>query len=472
MQHPGVQSASSDPTGRQWLAADYGVEATAVFSALGGCRMEGHPEALAALERDPRVVVASPPMPIDTFEDPPWGLDRIDQPSLPLDGRFRPRGDGDGVTAYIIDTGVDLDHPEFEGRATRANFGPAFCDTPEQLGHGTHVAATVAGRTVGVAPKAEIVDLQVLSRACGQHEVGGRIARAMDWVLEHGELPGVVNLSVGGFVSPFIDAAVGRLARGGFVVVAAAGNNAGDGCSISPARAEEAIAVGATDRHDRRASFSNFGECVDIFAPGDDVHSALPRGLGQPFGSKSGTSMAALHVTRAAALLLGEDPSLSRIEVRDRLLDAARHGQLDDIRTGAGLLQVLPGDVCTGRPVTEIGDGTVRQTLQFDEARDDTDPTPLSCGLGESFGAITRAYRANVRGTYRFTVSGPEDELSDLLLWPVALRNCDGTVHSCDLADDVGATLQVSLDASDSVLLVIDDVLPSDPYELTILRVP
>lgn len=261
----------------------------------------------------PAAATASPAEGADgnlaTLNNVPWSLDRIDQRNLPLSQSYGVTQTGAGVNVYVLDTGIRA-HDEF---GTRLQAGRDFIGdgrgTVDCHGHGTHVAGTIAGRAYGVAPGATLRPVRVLD-CRGSGSVSGLVA-ALDWVRSQAKGPTVVNMSLGATsVSTALDAAVERLTQAGVTVVVAAGNSGVDACTASPARAPSAITVGASQPDDSRAVFSNFGSCLDLFAPGVAVLSA---GIGGPnaLTFMSGTSMASPHVAGAAALLLQKTPTLT-----------------------------------------------------------------------------------------------------------------------------------------------------------------
>jgi len=240
----------------------------------------------------------------ETQLNPPWGLDRVDQSGLPLSGSFQNPLTGEGVKVFVVDSGVRKDHAEFSSRLTSGytsiNDGRLADDCN---GHGTHVAGTIAGTTYGIAKKATVIPVRVMN-CDGSGLLSGLLA-GLDWVATQVQ-PGdraVVNLSLGAPKSVALNTAVANLSARGITVVASAGNSAIDACEASPASAPSAITVAASDRNDTFASFSNFGPCVDVIAPGVGVRSA---GIDSPtaFKDLSGTSMAAPHVAGAVAALL------------------------------------------------------------------------------------------------------------------------------------------------------------------------
>lgn len=263
---------------------------------------------------------------------PPWGLDRVDQRTAALDGRYSYDYTGAGVTAYVVDTGVRPDHREFTGRMADG-FG-AIADgrgTTDCHGHGTHVAGTVAGSTYGVAKGATIVPVRVLN--CRGSGTTSGVISGVNWMIGHHQVdvPAVANMSLGGLRSASLNLAVANAVRDGIVMAVAAGNNNRDACGYSPASEPLALTVGASSSADARASFSNFGSCVDLFAPGVNVVSAS-HGSSSAIRSLSGTSMASPHVAGAIALLLHEEPALSPAAVATRLLSRAT----PDVVVGAG----------------------------------------------------------------------------------------------------------------------------------------
>ena len=263
-----------------------------------------------------------------------WGLDRINQRRLPLDGQTPSAGNGSGVRVYVVDTGVDLNHPEFQGRVSDSYSGiDGSSNASDCNGHGTHVAGTIAGKTSGVAPAATIVPVKVLS--CNGSGNSLWILRGLDYVMADYAMrrqPSVVNLSLGGSVDPALDAAIEAMVSRGITVVVAAGNNNKSACLVSPARAPSALTVGASDVLDKRASFSNHGSCLDLFAPGVGVRSAWPGGT---YRNLNGTSMAAPHVAGVAAHVLGQNPTLSPAQVSRKITDSATPGAVADARTGS-----------------------------------------------------------------------------------------------------------------------------------------
>ncbi|MGW6409596.1 S8 family serine peptidase [Streptomyces vinaceus] len=244
-----------------------------------------------------------------------WGLDRIDQKELPLDNSFSTEGNGAGVTAYILDTGIDYAHDEFGGRAT---FGyDAIGDGrlgADCQGHGTHVAGTVAGKTYGVARKANLVSVRVLG--CDGKGTWSGIIAGLDWVAKNAKQPAVLNASLGGDLSKAVNDAADAVTTAGVLPVVAAGNSAKDACGVSPASAGLVVTVAATNQWDEETSFSNWGQCVTLYAPGQAIVSAK---LGGGSVALDGTSMAAPHVAGVAALYKQAHPTAAPEEVAEYL---------------------------------------------------------------------------------------------------------------------------------------------------------
>lgn len=250
-----------------------------------------------------------------------WGLDRVDQIELPLDGNYSAvLGDGAGVKVYVLDTGINLNHIDWVGRSYYGiDTIDNDMDSEDCNGHGSHCAGTIGGTSYGVAKAVDLIGVRVLG--CGGSGSTSGIVAACDWVIEDATLPAVASLSLGGFGNTAMDDAMQAMHDAGITVVVAAGNSDGDACNYSPARSEHAITVGATDiiaNNDTRAWFSNYGRCLDIFAPGVDITSAW---YGEPDATNtiSGTSMACPHVAGAAAVLLANDPSLTPTQVEETL---------------------------------------------------------------------------------------------------------------------------------------------------------
>jgi subtilisin family serine protease len=257
------------------------------------------------------------------------GLDRIDQRNRPTNGTYDDRGfQGAGVHAYVIDTGLRADHTEFTGRvgagATAINDGRG---TNDCQGHGTHVASTIAGTVTGVAKKAIVHPVRVLD-CTGSGAISGIVA-GVDFVRTNGIRPAVANLSLGGGASATLDTSITNLFNAGVTPVVAAGNENQNACNVSPARAPAAITVGAVDDSDRRASFSNFGSCVDIFAPGVNV---LGAGISSSTAGVllSGTSMASPHVAGVAAEFLSKSPGATPSQVTSAVINAATTNVVTD----------------------------------------------------------------------------------------------------------------------------------------------
>lgn len=266
-----------------------------------------------------------------TQSNPPWGLDRIDQRNRPLSGTYTYNWTGSGVRVYVIDTGIRTSHTQFGGRAS--NVFDAFGGNGQDCnGHGTHVAGTVGGSTYGVAKSALLRGVRVLN--CSGSGSNSGVIAGVDWVRNNRIDPAVANMSLGGGASSALDTAVNNLANSGVPVAVAAGNSNADACGSSPARAAAAITVGSTTQSDARSSFSNFGTCLDIFAPGSGILSAWITS-DTSTATLNGTSMASPHVAGVAALYKQFSPGASASTTRNAIVNGSTTGVLTGIGTGS-----------------------------------------------------------------------------------------------------------------------------------------
>jgi subtilisin family serine protease len=278
-----------------------------------------------AMKKNPQVlsIENDTVMKIDatTQSNPDWGLDRIDQKALPLNSAYSYLQTGSGTTAYIVDTGILSSHQQFSGRVLSGY--TAISDgngTTDCNGHGTHVAGTVGGSTYGVAKNVNLVPIRILG--CDGSGASSNVIAGLDWILKNGKKPAVVNMSLGGDASTSLDSAVENLFNNGYVMVVAAGNSNTDACNASPARVSKALTVAATDSTDTRASYSNYGSCVDIFAPGSQINSSW---IGSNTATKvlNGTSMATPHVAGVVAEMLQSTPTATPQTISTNLLNQA-----------------------------------------------------------------------------------------------------------------------------------------------------
>jgi subtilisin family serine protease len=330
------------------LAADFGITPRHVFEhLLNGFSAAIPSDVVGALTADPRVISVSVQRQMSKTEttvqsNATWGIDRIDQRALPLDLTYSYDFAGAGVTAYIIDTGIRYSHHEFEGRASLGVDVFAADPTDPLLGydgsgdcdgHGTHVSGTVGGKTWGVAKQVKLVGVRVLN--CAGYGSDADVIAGMDWVAKNATLPAVANMSLGDVIPTKtmgtngpVDDAVKAIVASGVTLAVAAGNGWGNGtvgadaCMFPISNVPEAITVAASTRTDARTMWTNYGACIDIFAPGSGVTSSTFDN-DDSFGSKSGTSMASPHVAGAAALVLSQAPGATPAQVRDILVTQA-----------------------------------------------------------------------------------------------------------------------------------------------------
>ncbi|WP_395363171.1 S8 family peptidase [Streptomyces sp. YH02] len=321
------ESAQAETAKGRAVAAKFGAKIERTYtSAINGYAVALSEAQAKKLAADPAVtsVVQNRVFTVDgTQPSPPsWGLDRIDQKALPLNQSYTyPDTAGQGVTAYIIDTGVRISHSDFGGRAFNG-YDAIDNDNVAQdgHGHGTHVAGTVAGTSYGVAKKAKIVGVRVLNNQGSG--TTAQVVAGIDWVTRNAVKPAVANMSLGGGIDSALDTAVRNSIASGVTYAVAAGNDNSNASNYSPARVSEAITVGSTTNTDARSSFSNYGTVLDIFAPGSSITSSW-NSSDSATNTISGTSMATPHVAGAAAVYLAGNPTATPAQVSTALTTAA-----------------------------------------------------------------------------------------------------------------------------------------------------
>jgi len=327
-------------TARSLVSRHGGAVGHTYSAALRGFEVRGNAKTAARIAADAAVAYVEQSQLVHTTgtqpSPPSWGLDRIDQRNLPLDSSYTYPNAGPSVHAYVIDTGIRTTHNDFGGRAT-SGFDAVDGGTADDCnGHGTHVAGTVGGTSYGVAKSVQLVAVRVLN--CSGSGTTAQVVAGIDWVTSNAVHPAVANMSLGGGANTSIDNAVVASINSGVTYGVAAGNGDASGvrqnaCNYSPARVPAAITVGATQSNDAAASFSNFGTCVDILAPGVSITSAWSTS-DSATNTISGTSMATPHVVGAAALVLEANPGWSPQQVRDELVNDATTGVITNPGTG------------------------------------------------------------------------------------------------------------------------------------------
>ncbi|HEU4628176.1 MAG TPA: S8 family serine peptidase [Gemmatimonadaceae bacterium] len=405
------------------LAAAQGSSPHFVYShAIKGFAAPMSAQAAAALARNPNVAYVEQDQVVTTSttqSDATWGLDRIDQRTLPLSSTYTYTTTASGVTAYIIDTGIRFGHTEFGGRAT-SGFDAVDGGTADDCdGHGTHVAGTVGGSTYGVAKGVKLVAVRVLD-CSGSGSWSGVIA-GIDWVTADHQAgsPAVANMSLGGGAVSSVDEAVQNSIADGVTYTVSAGNGnrggvAQDACNYSPARVGAAITIGATDQTDRKASWSNYGDCVDFFAPGVGITSSWNTS-NTATNTISGTSMAAPHVTGAAALYLADHPGATPQQVRDALYAATTKGIVTSSNTANNhLLYTLFGSTTPTNqaPTADFDASCADLACTFTNTSTDDGSIASSAwtfGDGGTSSATSPSHSYAAAGTYTVTLTVTDD---------------------------------------------------------------
>ncbi|MGW5054573.1 putative Ig domain-containing protein [Actinokineospora sp. NPDC004072] len=364
--------------------------------------------AVAVVEQNRTVRVA------DTQRNPPsWGLDRIDQRDRPLDNSYTYPTTASNVRAYIIDTGIRVTHQDFGGRATWGTNTVGGANT-DCHGHGTHVAGTVGGTSYGVAKGVRLIAVKALD--CQGSGSIQSIVSAVDWVTANAVKPAVANMSLGGTASAAMDTAVRNSITSGVVYSIASGNSNTNACSTSPARVTEALTVNASTNTDARASFSNYGNCTDIFGPGQDITSAW-HSSDTATNTISGTSMAAPHVAGVVALYLSANPNATVAQANQAMIDRSSSGKISNPGSGSPnrlifVQQDAPANVSVTNPGGQTGTVGTAASLQLTAAGGVQPYTWRATGLppGLSIAAATGRISGTptTAGTYQVTATATD----------------------------------------------------------------
>lgn len=390
------------------LSDGYGGKVDRVFKfALKGYSVEMSAKEAKLLSQDPRVKFIEEDGVVyanTTQTGATWGLDRIDQRDRPTDGNYNYTPTGSGVNAYVIDTGIRRTHTQFGGRAFVGYDAVGDGQNSNDCnGHGTHVAGTIGSSTYGVAKSVRLYAVRVLG--CDSSGSNSGVIAGIDWVANNHVKPAVANMSLGGGASTATDNTVQNAINAGVTMVVAAGNENQNACNVSPARAANAITVGSTTNTDARSSFSNYGTCVDIFAPGSNITSTWNTS-DTATNTISGTSMATPHVVGVAALYLQNNTTATPAAVRNAIVGTASSGKLTGISTGSPNLLLYSllttGGGTTPPPAPTCGGGTFTGSLS---------------GTGAStYQPNGSYYQSTVSGTHSGSLTGPSNADFDLYL--------------------------------------------------------
>jgi subtilisin family serine protease len=414
------QDVQDAPGLARQLVTDHGGVLHFTYSTvLSGFAAHLSDRAVEALENNPFVERVDPDL-VATATSvepaPSWGLDRVDQRGLPLNSQYTYAASGAGVNVYILDTGIRTTHVEFGGRASGAftaiddGNGTNDCD-----GHGTHVAGTVGGSVYGVAKAVNLYAVRVLD-CTGSGAWSGVIA-GLDWIAKNHVSPAVANMSFGGEFVQAVNDAVANTVASGVTVVVSAGNSAADACNFSPSSAQAALTVGAANWNDYQSTFSNFGPCLDLYAPGEGITSSWYSGDSATL-MLSGTSMAAPHVTGAAALYLEANPGATPANVAAGVVGGATSGALTKLARTSPNLLLYTGSLSSpwtspptlSQPVASFATSCQKGNCTFNgsASTDDTGIVSYAWSFGDSTSLTTTSPSTShsyfAKGNYSVTV--------------------------------------------------------------------